>query len=85
MPLPLLKFLATPPPSLVVDEQNVVIGFGPPYFRNASPIAGLITTHVSTTQQRIPCVPYARTSLEHPSIHAKNSYLLELLRAGFRQ
>ena len=27
---PLLKFLATPLPSLVVDEENLVIGFGPP-------------------------------------------------------
>ena len=36
---PLLKFLATPLPSLVVDEENLVIGFGPPHFRNASAIA----------------------------------------------
>ena len=35
---PLLKFVATPLPSLVVDEENVVIGFGP-HFRNASAIA----------------------------------------------
>ena len=27
---PLLKFLATPLPSLVVDEKNLVIGFAPP-------------------------------------------------------
>ena len=36
---PLLKFLATPLPSLVVDEENLVIGFEPPHFRNASAIA----------------------------------------------
>ena len=36
------KFLATPLSSLVVDEENLVIGFGPPpHFRNASAIAGL--------------------------------------------
>ena len=40
MPPPLLKFLATSLPSLVVDEENLVIGFGPPHFRNASAIAG---------------------------------------------
>ena len=34
-----LKFLATPLPALVVGEQNLVIGFGPPHFRNASTIA----------------------------------------------
>ena len=27
---PLLKFLATPLPALVVGEENLVIGFGPP-------------------------------------------------------
>ena len=37
--LPLLKFLTTPLPSLVVDEENLVIGFGLPHFRNASAIA----------------------------------------------
>ena len=36
---PLLKFLATPLPSLVVDEEYLVIGFAPPHFRNASAIA----------------------------------------------
>ena len=39
MPPPPLKFLATPQPSLVADEENLVIGFGPPNFRNASAIA----------------------------------------------
>ena len=38
-PPPPLKFLATPQPSLVADEENLVIGFGPPNFRNASAIA----------------------------------------------
>ena len=30
IPPPLLKFLATPLPSLVVDEENLVIAFGLP-------------------------------------------------------
>ena len=34
------KFLATLLPALVVGEENVVIGFGPPHFRNAFAIAG---------------------------------------------
>ena len=34
------KFVATPQPALVVGEENLVIGFGPPYFRHASAIAG---------------------------------------------
>ena len=34
MPL-LSKFLATPQPALVVGEENLVIGFAPPHFRNA--------------------------------------------------
>ena len=39
---PLLKFLARPLPSLVVDEENLVIGFAPPpHFRNVSAIAAL--------------------------------------------
>ena len=41
-PLPFSKFLATPVPSLVVDEENLVIGFGSPHFRNASAIAGCV-------------------------------------------
>ena len=41
-PPPLLKFLATPLPSLVADEENLVIGFGPPHFRNASAIAARV-------------------------------------------
>ena len=28
--MPPLKFLITPLPSLVVDKENLVIGFGPP-------------------------------------------------------
>ena len=40
---PLSKFLATPLPSLVVDEENLVIGFGPPHIRNASAIAEMDT------------------------------------------
>ena len=36
---PLLKFLAAPLPALVVGEKSLVIGFGPPHFRNASAIA----------------------------------------------
>ena len=36
---PLLKFLATPLPALVVGEGNLGIGFGPPHFKNASAIA----------------------------------------------
>ena len=36
---PLLKFLATPLPALVVGEEKLVIGFWPPHFRNASAIA----------------------------------------------
>ena len=39
-PPPLLKFLATPLPALVIGEKNLVIDFGPPHFRNASVIAG---------------------------------------------
>ena len=40
MPTP-LKFFATSLPALVVGEENLVIGFGPPpHFRNASAIAG---------------------------------------------
>ena len=39
MPPPPFKFLATPLPSLVVDKENLVIGFGPPHFRNAFAIA----------------------------------------------
>ena len=35
-----LKYLATPLPALVVAEENLVFGFGPPHFRNASAIAG---------------------------------------------
>ena len=30
MPPPFFKFLATPLPALVVGEENLVIGFGPP-------------------------------------------------------
>ena len=40
---PLLKFLATPLPALVVGEENLVIGFGPLHFRNGSAIAGVRT------------------------------------------
>ena len=38
---PLLKYLATPLLALVVGEENLVIGFGPPppHFRNAFAIA----------------------------------------------
>ena len=36
---PLLNFFATLLPSLVVDEENLVIGFEPPHFKNASAIA----------------------------------------------
>ena len=36
---PLLKFLATPLPALVVGEEKLVISFGSPHFRNASAIA----------------------------------------------
>ena len=39
IPSSLLQFLATPLPALVVNEENLVIGFGPPHFRNASVIA----------------------------------------------
>ena len=34
------KFIATPLPALVVGEENLIIGFGPPHFRNTSAIAG---------------------------------------------
>ena len=36
---PLLKFFATPLPALVAREENSVVGFGPPHFRNAFAIA----------------------------------------------
>ena len=39
-PSPHFLFLATPLPALVVGEESLVIGFGPPHFRNASAIAG---------------------------------------------
>ena len=39
-PFPLSQFLATPLPALVVSEENLVIGFGPSHFSNASAIAG---------------------------------------------
>ena len=42
-PLPLLKFLATPLSPLVVGEENLVIGFGPPHSTNASAIASIVT------------------------------------------
>ena len=38
-PPPPFKFLATPLPLWVVGEENPVIAFGPPHFRNASAIA----------------------------------------------
>ena len=40
-PLPLLKFLATPLPALIVGEENLVISFRPHPFRNTSAIAGV--------------------------------------------
>ena len=39
---PFLKFLATPLPALIIGEENLFIGFGPPHFRNASAIADYI-------------------------------------------
>ena len=44
---PCLKFLATPLPSLVVDEENLVIDFRPPHFRNASAIVALLDTNLT--------------------------------------
>ena len=40
-PPPFFKFIATPLPALVVGEENLAIGFGPPspHFRNAFAIA----------------------------------------------
>ena len=43
---PFFKFLATPLPFLVVDEENLVIGFGPPHFRNAYGIAAFHNWHL---------------------------------------
>ena len=39
---PSFKFLATPLPALIIGEENLFIGFAPPFphFRNASAIAG---------------------------------------------
>ena len=43
-PPPLVKFLTTPLPALVVGENIWLLVLGPPHFRNASAIAGFAPT-----------------------------------------
>ena len=52
-PPSVFKFLATPQPALVVGEENLVIGFGPPHFRNASAIAECSHYKDKGTGQRV--------------------------------
>ena len=46
---PLVKFLATPLPALVVGEENLVIDFGSHHFGNASAIADVDINIISET------------------------------------
>ena len=59
MPLPLVKFLATPLPALVVGEKIWFLVLGPPHFKNASAIAaGNITISIITAHtERVYYVP----------------------------
>ena len=61
--LPPLKFLATPLLALVVGKANLVIGFWPPYFRNASAIAdcNCIVAAKSKCAFADPVLQYSRT------------------------
>ena len=52
MPTTLFNFFAVQLPTLVVGQENFVIGFGPLYFRNASATAG----HTGNKTLSIPAV-----------------------------